>query len=166
MRGFALSILFAWLNTPFTPPWPVTAPGPHVEATAPHHELAARTRPRRHHRRLAPRLIAIRAALRQLGVPYRWGGMARRGFDCSGLVRYAWARAGVWLPRTTYGQIRAGRMVANLAHARPGDILFPTSGHEQLYLGGGRIVEAAHTGTRVRIKPTRRYYIAIRRPAP
>jgi len=168
LRGFAVGVLFAWAPaSSHPPPWlaPMLEPvaGPPAPALHAIHGRPAKPKPRR---RLAPRLVAVRAALRQLGVPYRWGGSNPSGFDCSGLVRYAWAKAGVWLPRTTYGQIRAGRPVRNLARARRGDILFPSRGHEQMYIGNGRVVEAARTGTRVRIKPVRGYYIAIRRPVP
>lgn len=121
---------------------------------------------------------AVNAAKSQLGVPYSWGGGGTGGksrgfgrgantigFDCSSLVQYAWAKQGVQLPRTTYDQIHVGQAVPSLADAKPGDLLFPNEGHVQLYLGGGRVIEAPRTGGRVQIVPVRDQYMAIRRPA-
>jgi cell wall-associated NlpC family hydrolase len=95
---------------------------------------------------------AIRVALSFLGTPYRWGGNSpRTGFDCSGLVQWSYAQAGVTLPRTTYQQWTAGPHVAP-ADLQPGDIVFfDARGHEGLYLGADRYVEAPHTGDVVKI---------------
>jgi cell wall-associated NlpC family hydrolase len=119
----------------------------------------------------------VGAAQQQLGQPYAWGGgtpsgpsegfaqgAGTVGFDCSSLVQYAWAKAGVKLPRTTYEQIKVGRAVPSLAEAQPGDLLFPSTGHVQMYVGPGKIIEAPRTGGRVQIVPPRDSYIAIRRP--
>lgn len=141
-------------------PWtPVQAP---VPQTLPTHSDVVR-KPHKVHN-LARPLVAVRAALKERGVWYRWGGTSpRTGFDCSGLVRWAWLQAGVHLPRTTYDQLRVGTRVT-LPHVRRGDLLFPNRGHVQLALGGGLVIEAAHTGTRIRVQPLRRFYIQIRRP--
>lgn len=110
--------------------------------------------------------IATQAALSVLGTPYKWGGTdPEHGIDCSALVQWAWGKAGVSLPRTTYEQIKVGQSVPNLAAAQPGDILFPTAEHEMLYLGGGIAVESPHTGASVRqTNVAGRTFLAIRRP--
>ena len=120
---------------------------------------------------------AVRSAKKWLGTPYSWGGgtpsgpsfgigrgSGTRGFDCSALVQYAWAQQGVKIPRTTYGQIKTGKPVNGINNIIPGDLLFPHSGHVQMYIGGGRVIEAPYTGGVVRIVPVRSNYIAIRRP--
>ncbi len=121
---------------------------------------------------------AIQAASQRIGTPYSWGGGTPSGpgrgfgrgantvgFDCSSLVQYAWAKAGVKLPRTTYEQIKVGTAVPNISQARPGDLLFPHAGPVQMYLGNGKAIEAPFTGGRVRIVPVQSKYLAIRRPA-
>lgn len=119
----------------------------------------------------------VEAAHRQLGTPYSWGGgtpsgpsggfgrgAGTVGFDCSSLVQYAWAKAGVKLPRTTWEQIKVGQAIPNIQHAKPGDLLFPNSGHVQMYIGNGKVIEAPQTGGYVQIVGLRDNYIAIRRP--
>lgn len=151
--------LFAW-GTPFTPPAPPVLDGP----PAPVLVGAVRERRERHRRRLPRPIVAVRAAMRELGAPYRWGGQTpRTGFDCSGLVRFAWSQAGVWLPRTTYAQIRTGVGVT-LSRVRRGDLLFPDVGHVQMAVGHGLFIESPHTGARVRLGRLLTSYIAIRRP--
>jgi cell wall-associated NlpC family hydrolase len=120
---------------------------------------------------------ATGAAKKWLGTPYSWGGGTpsgptrgfaqganTTGFDCSSLMQYAWSKAGVQLPRTTYDQIKVGRAVANISQAKPGDLLFPSNHHVQMYLGNGKVIEAPQTGGHVQIKGLRSSYIAIRRP--
>lgn len=90
-----------------------------------------------------------------LGRPYHYGGSGPRAFDCSGLVYYSYARAGVRLPRSTAGQKRYTRPVAR-DDLRRGDLLFFTQegraySHVGIYLGHGRFVHAPSTGKRVRI---------------
>jgi len=176
LRNFTIGVLVAWpwatSSTPWAPPVVEPPPPPPAPAVAYHAihaiptQAPAKRKPRRKARRLAPRLVAVREALRQRGIWYRWGGTSpRTGFDCSGLVQYAWRKAGVRLPRVTYDMIRSGRAVANIRRVRPGDLLFPSRGHVQMAVGGGRVVEAARTGTRVRVRPLRAHYLAIRRPA-
>ncbi|MDX6523907.1 MAG: peptidoglycan DL-endopeptidase CwlO [Gaiellales bacterium] len=95
--------------------------------------------------------LAIRAALHQRGVRYVWGGASPAGFDCSGLTMWAYARAGVELPHSTYGQIRLGHRVSRRG-IRPGDLVFSDGGgHVGLYLGHGMVVHAPHAGTTVRL---------------
>lgn len=66
---------------------------------------------------------AVRAALGQVGKPYRWGATGRASFDCSGLTRFAYTAAGLSLPRTSRQQWSAGRHL-EVAGLRPGDLVF------------------------------------------
>ncbi len=106
--------------------------------------------------------IAVRAALSRLGCPYVWGATGPDRFDCSGLVQWAYARAGVHLDRTTYQQINDGVPIAR-SQVRPGDLVFPHAGHVQLAIGNNLVVEAPHAGANVRISPLGAD-VAIRRP--
>ncbi len=106
--------------------------------------------------------VAVRAALGKLGRPYVWGATGPDRFDCSGLVQWAYAHAGVPLRRTTYEQILDGMPVAQ-SRVRAGDLVFPHAGHVQMAIGGGLVVEAPHAGATVQISrlgPA----VAIRRP--
>jgi cell wall-associated NlpC family hydrolase len=94
---------------------------------------------------------AIAYAKRQIGRPYQWGGIGNPGFDCSGLVMNAWMAGGVSMPRTTYQMARYGRYIPR-GQLIPGDLVFSNKfGHVQMYLGDGRVIEAARPGTNVRI---------------
>jgi cell wall-associated NlpC family hydrolase len=92
-----------------------------------------------------------------MGTPYRWGGTDRNGFDCSGLIQYAYAQIGVELPRRGRDQAAAGRQVARrVDELRPGDVLGFGSDpgadqvtHVGLYLGDGRFLHSASDGVRV-----------------
>lgn len=96
--------------------------------------------------------IAIRFALAQIGKPYEWGAEGPGSFDCSGLMVKAFGSAGVSLPRTTQAMIADPRLLPiNKNQLAPGDLVFPESGHVQMYLGGGKVVEAPRTGLNVRI---------------
>jgi cell wall-associated NlpC family hydrolase len=92
-------------------------------------------------------------AYAQLGKPYRWGGAGPSSFDCSGLAMRAWAAAGVSLGHSTVTQQRSGRRVS-LSDLQPGDLVFWGSPayHVGIYVGGGRILDAPHTGTDVQIQ--------------
>lgn len=106
-------------------------------------------------------VLAVRAALSRLGTPYVWGATGPDRFDCSGLVQWSYAQAGIRLRRTTYEQIHDGIPVAP-SQVRPGDLVFPHTGHVQLAIGGGLVVEAPQPGSVVqisRIGPS----VAIRR---
>ncbi|MGH9152967.1 MAG: NlpC/P60 family protein [Acidimicrobiales bacterium] len=104
----------------------------------------------------------IAAAMTQLGVPYVWGAETPAvGFDCSGLVQWAYAQAGITVPRTTQQQVLAGVPVP-LEDVRPGDLVFSRSvrggrvvelGHIAIYVGGGKVIVAPRTGTVVRLQP-------------
>ncbi len=106
--------------------------------------------------------VAVRAALSRLGRPYVWGATGPDQFDCSGLVQWAYAKAGVRLDRTTYQQINDGFPVPR-AQVRPGDLVFPHAGHVQMAIGHNLVVEAPFPGAAVRISPLGSN-VAIRRP--
>lgn len=106
--------------------------------------------------------IAVRAALSRLGRPYVWGATGPDQFDCSGLVQWAYARAGIHLDRTTYQQINDGIPVSR-SQVRPGDLVFPHTGHVQMAIGNNLVVEAPYSGASVRISRLGEY-VAIRRP--
>ena len=95
---------------------------------------------------------AARMALRALGVPYRWGGESpTSGFDCSGLVRWAYLGVGIDLPHSSYALYGEGRRVSR-GRMRTGDVLFFEGlGHVGLYVGKGRMVHAPQTGRNVEI---------------
>ncbi len=93
----------------------------------------------------------VGVALSQLGTPYVWGGAAPGGFDCSGLVMWAFAQVGVSLPHSSYAQYSYGVPVSR-DQLQPGDILFFDGlGHVGIYIGGDEFVEAPHTGDVVKI---------------
>ncbi|MBM7856934.1 cell wall-associated NlpC family hydrolase [Lentzea nigeriaca] len=120
----------------------------------------------------------IDRALAQRGVIYAWGGgnydgptygvrdggvadsygdYRKIGFDCSGLMMYAFAGVGIYLPHYSGYQYNSGPKVP-LSQMAPGDMIFwgPGGGtHVALYLGGGMMVEAPHSGATVRISPVR-----------
>lgn len=106
--------------------------------------------------------VAVRAALSRLGRPYVWGATGPNQFDCSGLVQWSYAQAGIHLGRTTYQQINDGIPVAR-SQVRPGDLVFPHAGHVQMAIGNNLVVEAPYTGASVRISRLGSN-IAIRRP--
>jgi cell wall-associated NlpC family hydrolase len=92
-------------------------------------------------------------ALQMVGVPYRYGGTTPQGFDCSGLVQYAYRNAGLSVPRTSREQLAATSPVP-LAEAEPGDLLFFRSddwSHVGIYVGEGRFVHAPSTGRDVTV---------------
>lgn len=125
----------------------------------------------------------LEAALGQRGVPYSWGGgnasgasygiccspsgksgTSIKGFDCSGLTLYAFAQAGIRLPRTAAAQAGAGRRIpATLGPGalKPGDLVFyayapgrdSTIHHVGIYLGNGQMINAPRPGTLVRLDP-------------
>lgn len=100
--------------------------------------------------------IVIQAASSMLGTPYVWGGTDPGGFDCSGLAQWAYAHAGISLPRTAQLQYDAGPRRAGTATLQPGDLLFFGSGsqsveHVGIYLGDGLMIDAPHTGAVVRL---------------
>ena len=94
----------------------------------------------------------VQAAYSQLGVPYVWGGTQPGvGLDCSGLVQYCHAVAGISLPHYSESQYAGGRKVSS---PEPGDICWKP-GHVGIYIGGGMMIEAQQTGTNIMISPVR-----------
>jgi cell wall-associated NlpC family hydrolase len=95
---------------------------------------------------------AVFFAVDAVGVPYRWGGESpSTGFDCSGLVRWAYGRVGIDLPHNSYALYGQGRRVREEG-MEPGDILFFEGlGHVGLYLGRGKMVHAPQTGRNVEV---------------
>jgi len=88
-----------------------------------------------------------------IGTAYRSGGTDRRGFDCSGLVLYAYRDTGRSLPRTARDQYRGGRRISP-SRMKPGDLVFFSFGsgisHVGIYKGGGVFIHAPSSGSRVR----------------
>nr|WP_233716545.1 NlpC/P60 family peptidoglycan endopeptidase RipA [Mycolicibacterium vinylchloridicum] len=112
----------------------------------------------------------IKRAMSQMGVPYSWGGGTANGpsngidsgagtvgFDCSGLILYAFAGVGIKLPHYSGSQYNMGRKIPS-SQMRRGDVIFYGPGgsqHVTLYLGQGQMLEAPYTGSSVKISPVR-----------
>ncbi|GAA1923671.1 NlpC/P60 family protein [Streptantibioticus ferralitis] len=159
------------------PPFPQTQDYVHsIEQTAAHFAAAPVAGS-------AAAQTAIAAALSQQGVPYSWGGGGPsgpttgsccspgghsgegiRGFDCSGLTQYAYAQAGIMLPRTAAEQAAVGQRIpasAGIGALQPGDLVFfatlpgsdGTIFHVGIYLGNGQMINAARPDTPVKIDP-------------
>ena len=118
-----------------------------------------------------PRVTMVDLAKSMLGQPYRWGGAAPGGFDCSGLVVYAAGRAGVPLPRTAHEQLRTGMPIAR-GQVHEGDLVFMHLAHKELHVGiaidDERFIHAPSQGGHVRIDslaapPYARGFLSARR---
>lgn len=129
---------------PIAVPTPAARDAPHAPGDAP--RAAGVTRP--------PPAAMVDNALSMLGQPYRYGGAAPGGFDCSGLVAYAAGGAGIRVPRTALEQLRAGMPVGR-DELRAGDLVFMHLAHKELHvgiaIGDERFVHAPATGGYVRI---------------
>lgn len=114
----------------------------------------------------AARQGAISAASKYIGTPYSWGGGSLKGpsrgigrgartvgFDCSGLVRYAYAQVGKSMPRHSSAQFAMGKRTS-VNNLRPGDLI-GRPGHIVIYIGNGKILEAPSTGKHVRVMSMR-----------
>jgi len=100
----------------------------------------------------------VGVAMRYLGVPYVWGGSTPRGFDCSGLVMYAFAAIGISLPHSSYAQFNMGTPVS-IGQLQAGDLVFFSgASHVGIYIGGGQFIHAPHTGDVVKISSLSGYY--------
>jgi hypothetical protein len=116
----------------------------------------------------------VAEARKYLGVPYVWGGTdPQRGLDCSGLVQVVYRNLGFELPRVSYQQAQAGRPVASLAEAQPGDLIAWDNSsrndgvdHIAIYLGNGQMIEAPRPGGVVQIREVTTPPDVIRRILP
>jgi cell wall-associated NlpC family hydrolase len=101
-----------------------------------------------------PRVLMVDLAKSMLGQPYRFGGAAPGGFDCSGLVEYAAGGAGIHMPRTALEQLGIGKPVAR-GEVHEGDLVFMHLAHKELHVGialdGQRFIHAPSSGGHVRI---------------
>jgi peptidoglycan DL-endopeptidase CwlO len=103
---------------------------------------------------------ALRAAESRKGLPYVWGAAGPASFDCSGLVQWSFAQAGVSMPRVAADQARTGPAVP-VSQLEPGDLLFyhtdPTDpgyiSHVAIYLGNGWMIQAPQPGMDVQVVP-------------
>ncbi len=159
LRGFALagrvavqfgggaprSVPSADMRTPhFEPP-----PSPSAETGALGTTVAAPDEP------AGLRSMVVATALEAMGSPYRWGGSDSNGFDCSGLIQYAYGEQGLILPRTSRDQARAGMAVQrDVRMLLPGDILgfsIERGGvtHVGLYVGDGMFIHSASGGVKL-----------------
>jgi cell wall-associated NlpC family hydrolase len=102
----------------------------------------------------------LTAALSRVGLPYVWGAAGPRSFDCSGLVQWSLAEAGVAMPRVAVYQARTGPQLP-VSQLQPGDLLFyftdPTApayiSHVAIYLGNGQMIQAPEPGQNVEVVP-------------
>jgi hypothetical protein len=118
-----------------------------------------------------PRIMIVDAASAMIGQPYRFGGAAPGGFDCSGLVVYAAGGAGIHVPRTAHEQLNFGAAIGR-AELAPGDLVFMHLQHKELHvgiaIGGDKFIHAPSSGGRVRIDslaapPYSKGYLGARR---
>jgi cell wall-associated NlpC family hydrolase len=104
--------------------------------------------------------VVLKAALSRKGMPYVWGAAGPASFDCSGLVQWSFAQAGIGLPRVAADQALAGPAVP-VSELAPGDLLFyhtdPTApgyiSHVGIYLGSGWMIQAPQPGMNVEVVP-------------
>ncbi|OBI31107.1 endopeptidase [Mycobacterium sp. E1386] len=100
------------------------------------------------------RATVVQAALTQVGSPYVWGGAAPGGFDCSGLVMWAFQQAGISLPHSSQAQAQGGQPVS-LSDLQPGDVVtfYNDASHSGLYVGDGMVIHSSTYGQPVRVVP-------------
>ncbi len=98
----------------------------------------------------------VEIAIESIGTPYVWGGTNANGFDCSGLIQYAYGEFGILLPRVSTAQMRAGSPVdLKMALLRPGDILGFSlddpnkTSHVGLYVGDDQFIHSSSSGVRI-----------------
>jgi len=98
----------------------------------------------------------VRTALDAIGTPYQWGGTAANGFDCSGLIQYAYAQHGIRVPRMSRDQATSGTEITPVVEAlQPGDILLfsarPGGGvtHVGMYVGESKFIHSSNTGVKL-----------------
>jgi cell wall-associated NlpC family hydrolase len=122
-------------------PGPITAPGPAAQ-------------------------IAVDAAMSQRGKPYVWGATGPNSYDCSGLMLWAYGKAGISLPRNSAAQATVGTPIPR-SQLQPGDLVFYGSPvhHVGMYIGGGNMVHAPTEGDVVKVAPLQANYSGARRVA-
>ncbi|MDT5204926.1 MAG: peptidoglycan DL-endopeptidase CwlO [Mycobacterium sp.] len=140
------------LAAPGPPPPPAAiaaAPGPAPDALPPGGGQPGGSGPG-----TAQGAVAVQAALTQVGAPYTWGGAAPGGFDCSGLVMWAFQQAGIALPHSSQALAHGGQPVS-LSDLQPGDVLtfYSDASHAGLYIGDGLMVHSSTYGVPVRVVP-------------
>jgi cell wall-associated NlpC family hydrolase len=104
--------------------------------------------------------IVLREAMSRQGMPYVWGGAGPNVFDCSGLVQWSFAQAGITMPRVAADQALTGPAVP-VSQLQPGDLLFyhtdPTAptyiSHVAMFLGNGWMIQAPEPGMNVEVVP-------------
>jgi cell wall-associated NlpC family hydrolase len=113
----------------------------------------------------APRSAVVEIAKRYLGAPYQWAAAGPDRFDCSGFTMFVYRQVGVSLPHSSRAQIGYGERVSR-ANLQPGDLVFFGSPihHVGIYVGGGMMIHAPHTGAVVRIDPLHSDYAGACRP--
>lgn len=115
----------------------------------------------------ASNLPVVQVAMQYQGVPYVWGGTSPSGFDCSGLMVFAYRQIGKSLPRTTWDQWAAFPKVP-FDQLAPGDLVFFRGlGHMGMYIGDGNVLHAPQTGKVVGVFPLARRlhdYVGATRP--
>jgi len=118
-------------------------------------------------------LSVVETAFEAIGTPYEWGGTDANGFDCSGLIQYAYGQFGIDLPRISRDQLRVGSSVEQRVGALfPGDVLGFSAvvggeaTHVGLYIGDGRFIHSSTSGVRVsdlREPYWQQHFVAARR---
>jgi cell wall-associated NlpC family hydrolase len=100
------------------------------------------------------RAVVVQAALTQIGSPYVWGGAAPGGFDCSGLVMWAFQQAGIALPHSSQALAHGGQPVS-IGELQPGDVLtfYSDASHTGIYVGDGMMVHSSTYGQPVKVVP-------------
>ena len=100
------------------------------------------------------RATVVQAALTQVGSSYVWGGAAPGGFDCSGLVMWAFQQAGISLPHSSQALAHGGQPVS-LGDLQPGDVLtfYSDASHAGIYIGDGMMIHSSTYGVPVRVVP-------------
>jgi len=108
--------------------------------------------------------IAVAAAESRVGDPYVWGAAGPGAFDCSGLIMWAWAQAGVYLPHYSGAQYAVTTHIP-MSDLQPGDLVFPADPgqHVAMYVGNGEVVQAPYTGADVQIVPLTSFFVLASR---